>query len=41
MNFLCEYALDKEYDLKLAIEAKPNELCGDTYNSTTGRRLSR
>jgi xylose isomerase len=23
MNFLCEYVLDKKYDLKLALEAKP------------------
>jgi len=25
MNFLCEYALDKKYDLEFALEAKPNE----------------
>ena len=29
MNFLCEYALDKKYDLKFALEAKPNEPRGD------------
>jgi xylose isomerase len=29
INFLCEYALDKKYDLKFALEAKPNEPRGD------------
>jgi xylose isomerase len=40
MNFLCEYALDKKYDLKFALEAKPNEPRGDIYNSTTGHMLA-
>jgi len=40
MNFLCEYALDKKYDLKFALEAKPNEPRGDLYNSTTGHMLA-
>ena len=40
MNFLCEYALDKNYDLKFALEAKPNEPRGDMYNSTTGHMLA-
>ncbi len=40
MNFLCEYVLDKNYDLKLALEAKPNEPRGDIYNSTTGHMLA-
>ena len=40
MNFLCEYVLDKKYDLKLALEAKPNEPRGDIYNSTTGHMLA-
>lgn len=40
MNFLCEYALDKNYDLKFALEAKPNEPRGDIYNSTTGHMLA-
>src|SRR3990172_3454026 len=40
MNFLCEYALDKKYDLKLALEAKPNEPRGDIYNATTGHMLA-
>lgn len=40
MNFLCEYVLDKKYDLKLALEAKPNEPRGDIYNATTGHMLA-
>jgi xylose isomerase len=40
MNFLCEYALDKKYDLRFALEAKPNEPRGDIYNPTTGHMLA-
>jgi xylose isomerase len=40
INFLCEYVLDKKYDLKFALEAKPNEPRGDIYNSTTGHMLA-
>jgi xylose isomerase len=40
MNFLCDYVLDKKYDLKFALEAKPNEPRGDMYNSTTGHMLA-
>ena len=40
MNFLCEYVLDQKYDLKFALEAKPNEPRGDMYNSTTGHMLA-
>jgi xylose isomerase len=40
MNFLCEYALDQGYDLKFALEAKPNEPRGDIYNATTGHMLA-
>jgi xylose isomerase len=40
MNFFCEYVLDKKYDLKLALEAKPNEPRGDLYNPTTGHMLA-
>jgi xylose isomerase len=40
MNFLCEYALDQGYDLKFALEAKPNEPRGDIYNPTTGHMLA-
>ena len=40
MNFLCEYVNDRNYDLKFALEAKPNEPRGDIYNSTTGHMLA-
>lgn len=40
MNFLCEYAIDQGYDLRFALEAKPNEPRGDMYNSTTGHMLA-
>lgn len=39
MNFFCEYAIDKKYDLKFALEAKPNEPRGDIYNPTIGHML--
>lgn len=39
MNFLCEYALDNQYDLKFALEPKPNEPRGDIYNPTVGHML--
>ena len=40
MNFFCEYALDKKYDLKFALEPKPNEPRGDIYNATIGHMLA-
>ena len=40
MNFFCEYAMDQGYDLKFALEAKPNEPRGDIYNPTTGHMLA-
>ena len=40
MNYLCEYVLDQGYDLRLALEAKPNEPRGDMYNATTGHMLA-
>jgi xylose isomerase len=40
MNFVCEYAIDQGYDLKFALEAKPNEPRGDMYNATTGHMLA-
>jgi xylose isomerase len=40
MNFLCEYVLDQGYDLKFALEAKPNEPRADIYNATTGHMLA-
>jgi xylose isomerase len=39
MNFLCEYVIDQGYDLKFALEAKPNEPRGDIYFPTTGAYL--
>jgi xylose isomerase len=39
LNFLCEYAKDQGYDLKFALEAKPNEPRGDLYLPTTGHML--
>lgn len=39
LNFLCEYARDNQYDLKFALEAKPNEPRGDLYLPTTGAML--
>jgi xylose isomerase len=40
MNFLCAYVLDQGYNLKFALEAKPNEPRGDIYNPTTGHMLA-
>jgi len=40
MNFLCNYVKDHGYDLKFALEAKPNEPRGDMYNPTTGHMLA-
>lgn len=39
LNFLCEYSLDQDYDLRFALEAKPNEPRGDIYLPTTGAML--
>jgi xylose isomerase len=40
MNFLCEYAKDQKYDLKFALEAKPNEPRGDIWFPTSGHMLA-
>jgi xylose isomerase len=40
INYLCEYSLDNKYNLKFALEAKPNEPRGDIYNPTTGHMLA-
>ncbi|HYF48404.1 MAG TPA: xylose isomerase [Planctomycetota bacterium] len=40
MNFLTHYVKDQGYDLKFALEAKPNEPRGDIYNATTGNMLA-
>jgi xylose isomerase len=39
MNFLCGYVRDRKYDLRFALEAKPNEPRGDIYFPTTGHML--
>jgi len=39
LNFLCEYVMDQHYDLRFALEAKPNEPRGDIYLPTTGAML--
>ncbi len=39
LNFLCEYALDQGYNLRFALEAKPNEPRSDLYFPTTGAYL--
>ena len=39
MDFLCGYVRDRGYDLRFALEAKPNEPRGDNYFPTTGHML--
>jgi len=39
LNFLTEYVIDQGYDLKFALEAKPNEPRGDIFLPTTGAML--
>jgi len=39
IDYLCEYARDQKYDLRFALEAKPNEPRGDIYFPTTGAYL--
>jgi xylose isomerase len=38
-NYLTAYCKDKKYDVKFALEAKPNEPRGDIYLATTGNVL--
>ena len=40
MNYFCEYILDKKYNMKIALEPKPNEPRGDLYNATVGHMLA-
>jgi xylose isomerase len=40
IDFLCEYARDQQYDLRFALEAKPNEPRGDIYFATTASYLA-
>jgi len=39
VNFCCAYARDRRYDLRFALEAKPNEPRGDIYFPTTASYL--
>src|SRR5207237_4169293 len=36
INFLCEYVRSQRYDLRFALEAKPNEPRVDLFLATTG-----
>ena len=40
IDFLCEYARDQKYNLRFALEAKPNEPRGDIYFATTAAYLA-
>jgi xylose isomerase len=40
MNFLCEYVMANRYDLRFALEAKPNEPRGDIFLPTSGHMLA-
>ena len=40
INFLCQYAIDKGYKLRFALEPKPNEPRSDTYFPTIGHMLA-
>jgi xylose isomerase len=39
VNFLCDYVIDHGYDIRFALEAKPNEPRGHLYLPTTGHML--
>jgi len=40
LNFLCDYVLANDYDIKFSIEPKPNEPRGDLYLPTVGSVLA-
>jgi xylose isomerase len=40
INFLCEYVRSQGFNLRLALEAKPNEPRGDIFLPTTGHMLA-
>jgi xylose isomerase len=40
LNFLCEYVKDQGYDLRFALEPKPNEPRSDIYLPTVGHMLA-
>lgn len=39
INYLCRYSQDNKYNLRFALEAKPNEPRGDIYLATSGHML--
>jgi xylose isomerase len=39
VNYLCEYSIDRGYNYRFALEAKPNEPRADIYMPTTGAYL--
>ncbi len=39
VNFFCDYVISQKYNLRFALEAKPNEPRGDLYLPTTGAML--
>lgn len=40
IDYLCAYSIDRKYDYRFALEAKPNEPRGDIYMATTGHYLA-
>jgi xylose isomerase len=40
INFLCEYVRDQRYELRFALEPKPNEPRGDIFLPTVGHMLA-
>lgn len=40
LNYLCEYAVEQGYDMRFALEPKPNEPRGDIFLSTVGHMLA-
>jgi len=40
VNLLCQYAVDRGYDLRFALEPKPNEPRGDMFLPTVGHALA-
>jgi xylose isomerase len=40
LDFLSDYVIDQGYDIKFALEAKPNEPRGDLFFPTTGHMLA-
>jgi xylose isomerase len=40
LDFLCEYVLDQGYEMRIALEPKPNEPRGDIFLPTVGHMLA-